>query len=109
MQFLSVFLPQLPLLGQQFGIRRLYAFGSVLTHQFRPDSDVDLLVEFDETDSAPEEIGERYWKLLEALESLLGRPVDLQRNRPFQNPYFRNSLERTRRLIYEREGESLLV
>lgn len=99
--FLNEHLPPLRVLARRFGVRRLYAYGSVLTNRFQPDSDVDLLVEFDETGLQPEEIGQRYWDLLDALEALLDRPVDLQRNRVFRNPYFRDEVERTKRLLIE--------
>jgi len=107
--FLNEHPPRLRTLARQFGVRRLYAYGSVLTERFRPDSDVDLLVEFDESGLQPEEIGQRYWDLLDALEVLLGRTVDLQRNRVFRNPYFRNEIERTKRLIYDRANEEVPV
>ena len=59
---------------QRWKIRELALFGSVLRDDFRPDSDVDVLVTFD-TDAD--------WSLLDHvriqkdLEALLGREVDL--------------------------------
>lgn len=55
-------------------IRRLSLFGSVLRDDFRPDSDVDVLVEFE---------SDAHWSLLDLvsmqneLEKLIGREVDL--------------------------------
>ncbi len=54
-------------------IRRLALFGSVLRDDFRPDSDVDVLVEF-EPDT---HIGLRFFALEQELSELLGRKVDL--------------------------------
>lgn len=105
MLFLNEYLPRLRTLARRFGVRRLYAYGSVLTERFRPDSDVDLLVEFDETGLQPEEIGQRYWDLLDALEALLGRTVDLQRNRVFRNPYFNSEILRTKQILFENPVE----
>ncbi|RZJ39222.1 MAG: hypothetical protein EOO18_01335 [Chryseobacterium sp.] len=34
-------------LCEQHKVRRLYAFGSVLTDRFQQDSDVDLIVDFE--------------------------------------------------------------
>ena len=48
-------------------------FGSALRKDFRPDSDVDLLVEF-EPGRPP---GLRFVTIAEELEALFGRPVDL--------------------------------
>lgn len=65
---------QLVELCQRFQVRNLALFGSVLRDDFRPESDVDVLVEFD-TD-AP--IGfMAFSRLQRELAELLGRPVDL--------------------------------
>ena len=47
---MSLHIPQDPLsrLCQRYHIRRLLLFGSALRDDFGPDSDVDLLVEFEE-------------------------------------------------------------
>jgi uncharacterized protein len=68
-------------------IRRLALFGSVLRDDFRPDSDVDVLVEF-EPDHIP---GLRFFALERELSEILGRKVDL--NTPgFLSPYFRGQV-----------------
>jgi predicted nucleotidyltransferase len=55
------------------GVRRLALFGSVLRGEARPDSDVDLLVEF-----APgEKSFDRFMALADLLESVLERRVEL--------------------------------
>jgi uncharacterized protein len=65
-------------------IRKLALFGSVLRDDFRPDSDVDVLVEF-EPGHVP---GLRFFALERELSEILGRKVDL--NTPsFLSPYFR--------------------
>lgn len=54
-------------------IRRLALFGSVLRDDFRPNSDVDVLVEFD-----PEHVpGFSFVAVQDELSELLGRRVDL--------------------------------
>ena len=66
-------------------IRRLAFFGSVTRDDFGPDSDVDVLVEF-EPGHVP---GLRFLTMQEELSSLLGRKVDL--NTPgFLSPYFKD-------------------
>ena len=68
-------------------IRRLALFGSVLRDDFRPDSDIDILVEF-EPDAR---IGLRFFALEEELSEILGRKVDL--NTPgFLSDYFRDEV-----------------
>lgn len=43
---------------------------------------------------------DRYFGLLEGLEQLFGRPVDLVVASAIRNPYFRESVERTKALLY---------
>ena len=72
-------------------IRRLALFGSVLKGCDRPDSDVDLLVEF-EPDAVPGLLG---LAAIEAeLSGLLGRPVDLRTAQELSS-HFRQAVERT--------------
>ncbi|MBV8054396.1 MAG: nucleotidyltransferase family protein [Deltaproteobacteria bacterium] len=65
-------------------IRKLALFGSVLRDDFRPDSDVDVLVEF-EPGHVP---GLRFFALETELSEILGRKVDLNTPR-FLSPHFR--------------------
>ena len=68
------------------GVRRLALFGSVLRNEARPDSDVDLLVEF-----APgQKSFDRFLALCELLESRLGHRVELVTTEalsPFLGPH----------------------
>lgn len=56
-----------------FGVERLALFGSVLRDEARPDSDVDLLVQF----SPGAKTFDNFLALSELLERRLGRRVDL--------------------------------
>lgn len=68
-------------------IRRLALFGSVLTDDFGPDSDVDVLVEF-EDGQVP---GLAFFAMEAELSKILGRKVDL--NTPqFLSRYFRDDV-----------------
>ncbi|MBI4202934.1 MAG: nucleotidyltransferase family protein [Chloroflexi bacterium] len=68
-------------------IRKLALFGSVLREDFRPDSDIDVLVEF-EAGHTP---GLAFFSMQDELSELLGRKVDL--NTPqFLSPYFRQQV-----------------
>src|SRR5580658_1298953 len=65
-------------------IYKLALFGSILRDDFRPDSDIDVLVEF-EPGHIP---GLKFFALERELSELLGQKVDL--NTPnFLSPYFR--------------------
>jgi predicted nucleotidyltransferase len=77
-------------------ISRLAFFGSVLRDDFRPDSDVDVLVEF-EPEHTP---GLAFFAMEEELSEILGRKVDL--NTPnFLSPYFRAQVEAEAEAQYE--------
>ena len=77
-------------------IRKLALFGSVLRDDFTPDSDVDVLVEF-EPDTR---VGLRFFALEQELSELLGRQVDL--NTPgFLSKYFRDQVIAEAEVAYD--------
>jgi predicted nucleotidyltransferase len=55
------------------GIRRLALFGSVLRDDFGPESDIDVLVEFEPNTRT----GLRFFAMQDELSAILGRKVDL--------------------------------
>jgi len=86
-------------LCRRFGVRRLEVFGSAAAGPFRQErSDLDFLVEF-EPPLGPG-YADRYFGLLEALEALFGHPMDLGVASAVRNPYFRESVDRTRTVLY---------
>ncbi len=81
-------------------VKRLGLFGSALTRSFAPDSDIDVLVVFDADESI--DLFNKYFELKERLESIFEREVDLVIDKPFKNSVFREAVEKTRTVIYER-------
>jgi predicted nucleotidyltransferase len=81
-------------------IRELAVFGSVLRDDFRPDSDVDVLVSFEAGDQW------RWSDLLQMraeLERIIGRRVDFVERRAVEqdrNPFRRREILQTARSIY---------
>jgi len=78
-------------------IHELSLFGSVLRDDFRPDSDVDILVSFD----VAAEYG--LWDLStmkDELEALFHRKVDLVEKEALHNPFRRRSILASREIIY---------
>ena len=70
-------------------IRRLSLFGSILRDDFRPESDIDVLVEF-EPGHTP---GFAFFGIQEELSAIIGRSVDL--NTPqCLSKYFRDEVLR---------------
>lgn len=77
-------------------IRRLALFGSALRDDFRPDSDIDVLVEF-ERGYTP---GLAFFAMEAELSQILGRKVDL--NTPqFLSRYFRDEVLAEAEVLYE--------
>ncbi|WP_428940840.1 nucleotidyltransferase family protein [Fontivita pretiosa] len=86
---------------RRLGVSELAVFGSALRNDFGPDSDVDFLVRFRNDDPGP--WLEKYAQLQQALESLIGRKVDVVGWRAIEqsrNPYRRDHILRTARIIY---------
>jgi len=84
---------------RRFRVRRLELFGSAAAGGFREEeSDLDFLVEFQPL--GPGEHADAYFGLLQALEDMFGRRVDLVMAVAIRNRYFRESVDHTRRLVY---------
>src|SRR5438105_13942800 len=77
-------------------VRRLSLFGSVLRDDFRPDSDVDVLVEFEPGRVVGLRIGQMEQELTEMLD---GRTVDLRTPNELSR-YFRDEVLREARILY---------
>jgi predicted nucleotidyltransferase len=82
----------------QYNVKKLYAFGSVLTDKFNKESDVDLVVDFLEIPL--EAYADNYFDFKFSLQDVLKRPIDLLEEQAIRNPYFRESVNKQRRLIY---------
>jgi uncharacterized protein len=84
---------------RRYKVRRLELFGSAAGEEFDPShSDIDFLVEFEAL--AEGEHADAYFGLLESLQSLFGRPIDLVMTRAIRNRFFIEAIEPTRTLVY---------
>ena len=81
---------------QRYHARRLSLFGSILRDDFRHDSDVDMLVEFDP--AAKVSLFDLGGMLME-LQATVGREVDLRTPRDLSR-YFRDEVVRSARTLY---------
>lgn len=79
-------------------VKSLYAFGSVLSEKFNAESDIDLIVDFQQLDVL--EYGDNYYNLKFSLEDIFKRNVDLLEEKAIQNPYFLKTLNQNKKLIY---------
>jgi len=80
---------------RRHAICKLALFGSVLRDDFRPDSDVDVLVEF-EPGHVP---GLAFFAMQDELSELFKREVELH-TPAFLSPYFRREVERAADVRY---------
>ncbi len=87
-------------LCKQYRVKRFEVFGSSLTGEgFDPEnSDLDFLVEF--LPLQPGEHANAYFGLLEALQDLFSRSIDLVETKAIRNPYFLESINQNRKEIY---------
>lgn len=79
-------------------VKELYAFGSVLTSNFKADSDIDFIVDF-----LPQDIldyADNYFDFKFALEDTFNRKIDLLEDKAIKNPYFKQVVDQSKQLIY---------
>ena len=86
-------------LCRRFRVRRLELFGSAAQGKFdEASSDLDFIVEFD--NFGPSGYANAYFGLLEGLQHLFDREIDLVVLSAVKNPYFLESIEQSRTPLY---------
>lgn len=90
-------------LCEKHKVEKLFAFGSVLSSSFDEESDVDFLVDF-KTEQIDRYV-RNYFSFKESLQTLFNREVDLIESLAISNPYFKEELEETKKLIYESKSQ----
>ncbi len=96
--FLSTYQKEINELCNKYNVRRLFAFGSVLTDDFTDESDVDLIVNFEK--SKVKDPFLHFFDFKYSLEDVFGRNVDLLEEQPIRNSYLRQNIDNTKVLIY---------
>jgi predicted nucleotidyltransferase len=89
---------ELKMLCEQYDIKTMHVFGSATTPDFNESSDIDILISFKEIPF--ERYTDNYFELHEKLEELFKRKVDLLTERSLTNPYYVESVEKTKQLLY---------
>ncbi len=79
-------------------VKSLYSFGSVNTTNFTSESDIDLMVDFETND--PIEYSDNYFDLKFELERILHRRIDLLEDKAIKNHFLKESIDRSKILIY---------
>lgn len=75
-------------------VKQLYAFDSALTEKFNTYSDIDFIVNFEPIEASL--CVDNYYDL----QDVLNRPVDLLEEQAIKNPYFQQTVNQQRQLIY---------
>ncbi len=96
--FLDTYKYQIEQLCNKYNVKHLFAFGSVVTDNFSDLSDVDLIVDINA--ETPLDYAENYFDLKFQLEDLLNRKIDLLEERGLRNPYLKESIDKSKMLIY---------
>jgi len=91
-------MPNIRRICKQQHIQSLFAFGSVCSNRFDDSSDVDLLVSFKPLDYG--DYADNYFQTADLFEKIFKRPVDLVTDKSLKNPYFINSVNQTKVLLY---------
>ncbi len=79
-------------------VERLFVVGSVLTDRFKKNSDIDFIVDFQGVNLY--DYADNYFDLKFSLEKLFKRDIDLLEDKAINNPYLRQSLDLSKRLVY---------
>ena len=88
---------QISALCQRWKIVEFALLGSILREDFRPDSDVDILVTFEQNNG---------WSLFDVmnlqreLEAIVHKPVDLVKKRDLKNPFRKSEILKTHQVIW---------
>lgn len=98
MKILNQHIGQIIQLCELNKVTALFAFGSVITDKFKQDSDIDLIVDFDEND--PLTYTDHYFNLKFQLEDLLKRQIDLLEQKAIRNRFLQSEIDRTKVQIY---------
>ncbi len=85
-------------LCKKYKVSKLYVFGSSITKNFNQKSDVDLLVTFNDVDL--KHYADNYFDFKFSLEKVFNRKVDLIEEKAIKNPFFKKSIDKTKKIIY---------
>jgi hypothetical protein len=83
---------------KDFDVKRLHVFGSAVSEEAEESNDIDFVVEFEREGYSG--AFDQFMGFKEALENVLGKPVDLLVSKRFRNPVFQDQVDKTKKLVY---------
>ncbi len=102
-------IPKIRELCEKHHVLKLYVFGSATNGDFTEISDLDFLYEFDisginfdNLKNAEYDYADNFFNLQFSLENLFKRKVDLLPIKEITNKYFKESVDKTKQIIYAR-------
>jgi len=99
MRLIEVYKNEIQRVCERHRVKTLYSFGSVNTRKFTQDSDIDFVVDFKIED--PIEYTDNYFDLKFELEKIFNREIDLLESKAIENPFLKESIDKTKVLVYE--------
>ncbi len=100
MNYLTDHINQIKQLCDKHNVKSLFAFGSITTEAFTPQSDIDLLIDIDSSD--PIDYTDNYFAVKFQLEKILKRQIDLLEQKSLRNPYLKKQINQTKVRVYGR-------
>ena len=86
-------------LCKSHGVNSIALFGSAANNTMNENSDIDFLVQFDD-DIDVLEYADNYFSLLEKLEALMGKKIDLVSKKSLKNPILIEEIDRSKVDLY---------
>lgn len=97
---ISIHIKEIAKLCEAFKVKKMYVFGSITSEKFNDDSDIDFLISFFDNITI-QEYSDNYFELHYKLKDILNREIDIITERSLKNPYFIESINSSKQLIYE--------
>ena len=79
-------------------VKSLFAFGSVVSDNLRPESDIDFVVDIDDKD--PLSYSDKYFDLKFNLEKIFKRKIDLLELKAIKNKFLRQDIDQSKLRVY---------
>lgn len=99
MNLIETNMVKLKQLCTKYNVSQLYIFGSATNDNFRKDSDIDFLVTFGAIEL--NEYADNYFNFKFSLEKLFNRKIDLLEEKAIKNPFLKESIDLSKKLLYE--------
>ena len=100
MKLIEMNIDRIAALCRKYKVAKLWVFGSILTPRFNDNSDVDFLIDFDESHIELLDYADNFFNFIHDIEAVVGRKVDMVVNKSIKNRFFRAEVDETKQLIF---------